>query len=212
MMQAAAQYPELLAQRLRPDQGERDIVVSLTAGANREHTESALNSFLNCCGDVARVGRFVVLDTGLSDSDREALGKRYPFLEFTTCDSADGEAQLAGLRAQTKARYWLHLGEGWRFFAPDNLITRLTAVLDTEPDVTQVGINYTDATQLTGTSAPENAVRRAADAGRYLVGVAPPSGPAMVDTTRQHRPGARTATLDEVLCVATPKPSRYVTL
>jgi hypothetical protein len=91
-------------------------------------------------------------------------------------------------------------------------------VLDAEPQVFQVGINYTDAVTLTGTSAPEQAVRRAPGAGRYLLTEQVAHGPAMFDTTRLNRAGGiepraalghraaaaglRTASLDEVLCVA----------
>ncbi|MGO9071829.1 MAG: glycosyl transferase, partial [Mycobacterium sp.] len=131
--------------------------------------------------------------------------------------------QLAQLRAQIDGRFWLHLGAGWRFFAPENFITRLTAVLDAEPQVFQVGINFADAVKLTGASAAEQAIRRAPDAGRYLLTEAPARGPAMFDTARldravgmqnsdPHPPaqrgrpaasaGLRTASLDEVLCIS----------
>ncbi len=96
-------------------------------------------------------------------------------------------AQLAQLRAQIDGRFWLHLGEGWRFFAPENYITRLTAVLDAEPQVFQVGINFDDAVKLTGASAAEQAVRRAPDAGRYLLTDVMATGPAMFDTARLDR-------------------------
>jgi hypothetical protein len=99
----------------------------------------------------------------------------------------------------------------------------LTAVLDTEPQVFQVGINIADAVKLTGASAAEQAIRRAPDAGRYLLTEAPARGPAMFDTARldqavgvhnsnpdppaQRRPPTtpttlRTASLDEVLCIS----------
>jgi hypothetical protein len=117
----------------------------------------------------------------------------------------------------------LHLGEGWRFFAPENLITRLKAVLEAEPQVFQVGINFGDAAKLTGATAAEQTVRRAPDGGRYVLTGTVASGPAMFDTERLDRVGGaddtnidsiadlgpraaaaglRTATLDEVLCIA----------
>jgi hypothetical protein len=76
--------------------------------------------------------------------------------------------------------------------------------------VFQVAINLAGAITLTGASAPEDAVRRTPDAGRYVLldGVA--AGPAMFDigrldqADRLSRPaaGPQTASLDEVLCVA----------
>ena len=96
-------------------------------------------------------------------------------------------------------------------------------MLDAEPQVFQVGINFDDAAKLTGASAAEEAVRRAPDAGRYLLTEAMASGPAMFDTPRLNqargvhnsdpdapaqrgrpaaRAGLRTASLDEVLCIS----------
>ena len=218
MLEAAAPYPETLVQSLAADPGEAEVTVTLIAGPDPQTTEQTINSFLNCCLDVSRVGRFLVLDTGLSAPDRAKLLQRYGFLEFAHSALKDKPAaQLAQLHAQIDGRFWLHLGDGWRFFAPENYITRLTAVLDAEPQVFQVGINFTDAAKLTGTSATEQTIRRTPDGGRYLLTEAMATGPAMFDTARLDRAigarrtptpiqptGARlrTASLDEVLCIS----------
>jgi len=224
MIEAATPYPEALVQSLTAGPGQAEVTVSLVAGPDRQTTEQTINSFLTCCLDVSRVGRFLVLDAGLSAPDRAKLRKRYGFLEFARRTSGDGPgAQLAHLRVQINARFWLHLGQGWRFFAPENYITRLSAVLDTEPQVCQVGINFADAVKLTGASAAEQAIRRAPDKGRYLLTEAMATGPAMFETARLDRAvgvhdsdpdppaqrgrptaraGLRTASLDEVLCIS----------
>ena len=99
-------------------------------------------------------------------------------------------------------------------FAPEGFITRLKGVLEAEVQVFQVGINFADTAKPTGTCAAEQAVRRAPDAGRYILTDAMANGPAMFDTTCldqasgiDGRPaaatGVQTATLDEVLCIAT---------
>ena len=229
MLEVASSYPDVLVQRLVAGPGEAEVVVSLVAGPDRETTEQAINSFLNCCLDVSLwVGRFLVVDAGLSAPDRALLRERYGFLEFVDCSPGDGPAaQLAQLRAQIQGRFWLHLGQGWRFFAPENFITRLIALLESEPQVFQVGINFADAVELTGVCAAEAAVRRAPNAGRYVLTDEVASGPAMFDTTRLDpadsmknsdpdpitglgrraaAAGLRTATLDEVLCIATVPP------
>ncbi len=130
--------------------------------------------------------------------------------------------RLGQIGAEIDGRFWLYLGMGWQFFAPDDIIGRLTGVLETEPDVFQVGINYGDADKLTSARPPENAVRRNIDAGRYVLSQAAAGGPAMFDCARLDRArgadlratdtvadlgarsataGLKTATLDEVLCV-----------
>ena len=192
MIDAASGYPEMLAGGLVGGARDGEVTVSLIAGPDRAATEATLNSFLHCCLDVERVGRFLVLDAGLSAPDQAALRERYRFLEFTDCAPAQIRGAIGG-------RLWLHLGQGWRFFAPDRFIGRLSAVLDAEPEVVQVGINFGDAEILTGACAGEDVVRRGAEAGRYVLTDAMAHGPAMFDTGR---PGLRTASLDEVLCIA----------
>jgi hypothetical protein len=224
MIEAAAGYPDAVVQSLPADAGSAQVTVSLIAGPDRQTTEHSINSFLNCCRDLSRVGRFLMLDTGLSASDRQLVQRRYGFLEFPRRKLSDGAAaQLADLHAEINQRFWLHLGQGWRFFAPENYITRLTAVLEAEPHVFQVGINYADANKLTGTSAAEQAVRRAPDSGRYILTEAMVRGPAMFDVARLNRAvgvqncdpdpptrsgqptppaGLRVASLDEVFCIS----------
>ena len=204
MLEAASLYPGALAGSLVVGPRDAEVTVTLVAGPDREATELTLNSFLHCCTDVSRAGRFMVADTGLSAPDRTALQERYGFLEFVDYNPASRPADLLGwLREKVGGRLWLHLGQRWRFFAPENYITRLTAVLDAEPQVFQVGINYGDATKPTNTCATEHEVRRTPDAGRYVITDQVASGPAMFDTTRLDQAAAAgmgTASLDEVLC------------
>jgi tetratricopeptide (TPR) repeat protein len=227
MIEAAASYPDVLAQRQVAGPRDAEVTVSLVAGRDRGATEQLLNSFLRCCTDVPRVGRFLVVAAGVSAADRVMLLERYPFLEFLEFAASgprDGlGAELAQIRGEISGRFWLHLGENWRFFAPESFIARLTAVLEAEPEVFQVGINFADAVKLSGSSATEDAVRRAPDAGRYVLADGVANGPAMFDTARLDRAGGvngtdqdpiaglgrragaaglRTATLDEVLCIA----------
>ena len=188
MLAAAAVYPETVVRSLTARSGDPDVLVSLDAGPDLAATEQTLNSFLNCCTDLTRVGCFLLIDHGIPAEHLAILRERYGFLQF----AAPGPP----------ARFRLHLGSGWRFFAPENFISRLTAVLHAEPDVYQVGINVTDAAALTGTCAAEDVVRRNADAGRYVLTDTPYNGPAMIDTTRIDRADTlRTASLDEVLCL-----------
>jgi glycosyltransferase involved in cell wall biosynthesis len=224
LIEAASSYPDVLAQGLVAGPRNAEVTVSLVAGPDRGAVERMLNSFLQCCVDVQRVGRFLLVDAGLSAQDRAALHERYGFLEFGRSVSGDALGiQLAQIRWEIEGRFWLHLGEGWRFFTPEGFVSRLTAVLEAEPEVFQVGINFGDAVRLTGACATEDIVRRAADAGRYVLTDLVARGPAMFDTARLDRAGnlngddadpiaelvrrataagLRTASLDEVLCIA----------
>jgi hypothetical protein len=197
MLEATSLYPETVVRSLIDGPRVADVTVSLIAGPNWPTTAATLNSFLHCCADVAKVGRVLVFDHGQTPGDRTILRERYSFLEFVEC------AEGAELRDHIHGRYWLDLDQGWRFFAPENYITRLTAILDAEPEVFQVGINLNDASSLGGVSAPETSVRRTPDGSRYVLTGAMADGPAMYDTERLDQAASLdvAATLDEVLCV-----------
>ena len=209
MLNAMLAYPDDVP-RARPA-GPAEITLSVVAGPDRHSTEALLNSFINCCTDADRIDRFIALDAGLSDADRSVLSALYPFLEFIP-DAADADAggRLRQIRQHVAGRFWLHLWDGWRFFAPEALIARLIGVLEAEAQVFQVGVNFQDADKLTGVCAEERVVRRARVAGRYVLTDGVINGPAMFEVQRcdnamgSWRPGGPmpTATLDEVLCIA----------
>lgn len=201
MLEAATTYPGDAARDLVLGSPDADVTVTVIAGSDRAEIEATLNSLVNCCQDLRRAGRVLLLDAGVPESDRRELLERFPFIEFGPYPPGGG---IAGIRRLVQGRYLLHLGRGCRLFATEPLIGRLTAVLEAEPDVVQVGINLDDATQLTGLSAPQSAVRRSEATGRYVLSEKTLGGPAMFDTGRLDRvDGAAwpAATLDEVLCV-----------
>lgn len=208
LMDACGAYPADKVDRPVSRQ-DAEITVTLTTGADKLTTELTLNSFLRCCSDSARVGRFLIVDTGLNARDREALASSYNFSDFITLPTED----LNSVCEQIGGRYWLHLGHGWRFFTDEALLSRLIDVLECEPEVYQVGINLKDATELSAKSPARSGVRTTPRANRYLLTDTETTGPAMFDMTRFERvfhdvagrpPRGRTATLDEVLCVHTP--------
>lgn len=198
LIDAALAYPEDIVRRFSLEPAG-DVTVTLAGGPDRGATERTLNSFLHCCTDLSRVGRVLVIDVGVPASDRAALLQRYPFLEFRQFAPGVGPAQI---HAEITTRFWLYLGMGWQFFATDDLIGRLTGVLDAEPGVYQVGVNYDDAEKLTGAVAPRAEIRGTAG-GHYVLSDAAAEGPAMFDCSRWPggETGSETASLDEVLCV-----------
>lgn len=202
LLETCAIYPADLARR-PPPQCDAEVTATLTVGAIHTAAERTLNSFLRCCTDSSRVGRVLVIDAGLTSSGREALAAKYPFLDIIAVPDAD----LNVVREQIGGRYWLHLWQSWRFFTDEALITRLIDVLETEPEVYQVGINLGDARRLSPDSPARSGVRTTPCGNRYLLSTTPSAGPAMFDMTRLNRVLADgsiegiTATLDEVLCI-----------
>lgn len=185
MVELATPYPESRVDLFRSDP-RGDLTITLIAEGELVPIERTLNSLLYCCLDLPLDARFLVFDAGLSAEQRGFLHTRYPFID------------IQGVDAAVQSRFWLRLGRGAQFFAPEKLITRLTSALEAEPQLNQVAINYADAAGLTGTTAPDSDVRRTSEAGRYVISSELLCGPALFDTTK---PAAGAATLDEVLCI-----------
>jgi len=219
MLDAASVYPAALARQIVLGKGDFGVTASLVAGSDLNATEHALNSFLNCCADVSKIGRVLMICDGMSAESYETLTDRYCFLEPLRFPHG---ARLPQIRERVTTRFWLHLGSGWRFFAVDNYVSRLSAVLEHEPEVFQVGINFQDSTTLSGVCAADDVLRRKPDTGGYVIADHVSTGPSMFDTFRLDWAGvldsfdrdmpeqphqqtyggaARTATLDEVLCI-----------
>jgi hypothetical protein len=204
LLEEATTYPADLCRR-PPGPPEAEVTFTLVVGPDRQQCERTLNSFLQCCTDVDRVGRFLALDTGLSEADRTELSGRYPFLEFLTGNAGMTPAEQTDRLAEAiGGRYWLHSGQGWQYFAAEPLIIRLSSILNAEPDLYRVGINYGDATTLTGVAASADTTRTNPGTGRYVLTDTESHGPNMIDVDRFHTRSGNTplagATLDEVLC------------
>ncbi len=213
----AKEYPRELVASLTTGPSDSEVTVTVSAGPDVAVTERTVNSFLNCCTDLTAVGRFLIVDNALTEADRLRLAELYPFAEITPRCSAEPSQ----IRAQVGGRFWLHLGEGWQFFAPDRYISRLTQVLEAEPGVFAVGINFDDArtfNDFVGDEAPPEVeqidwetrqyrmdVPVGAKTEHYVLTDTEATGPVMFDTARadRHRAGEpfRTATLDEVFCI-----------
>ena len=160
MIETASPYPEALVQSLAAGPAEAEVTVSLIAGPDRHTTDrpELVSELLP-----RRVtGRALPGARHRPVRPRpRKTAQRYSFLEFIHWIPLDVPAPSSPSSAlHINGRFWLHLGEGWRFFAPDNYITRLTAVLDAEPHVFQVGIDFADAAKLTGVTAAEQTIRR----------------------------------------------------
>lgn len=223
LLEPATVYPAGLMASLTAGGVSAALTVTITAGPEVAVTERTLNSFLNCCLDLPKDSRFLIVDSGLSESGRSRLAQLYPFAEITQSPREDG--RVASIRKEIGGRLWLHLGAGWQFFARENYISILTAVLDTESSVFAVGLNLNDDEDLIDPEPDETELQDAdlehadyetgeyhpmlspeLNRVRYVLTDAVPTGPAMYDVARADKYWAgeaspHAATLEEVLCV-----------
>ncbi len=224
MIEAASSYPDVLVRNLIEGPPDGEVTVSLIAGPDHAATEQTLNSFLHCCTDVSRVGRFLMIDAGLSAQDRAILQEALRVPRVRRLQRRPRTRRPARAAPRSDRRTVLAApGRGLAVFRPREphhparrgARSRNTGI----PDRNQPRRR---GVKLTGTSAPEQTVRRTPDAGRYVLTDAVASGPAMFDTATVDRTGGmdstdpdpiaqlgrraaaaglQTASLDEVLCI-----------
>lgn len=78
LLESTSTYPAEIVSTLKAGTHDAAVTVTVSADADSAAAERTLNSFLNCCLDVAWVGRFLIVDHGLSETDRARLADLTP--------------------------------------------------------------------------------------------------------------------------------------
>ena len=155
MRAVASAYPHatvarLTAQRAAADTDCKEITLTITSCRRFDLFTQSVNSFLNCCLDLERIGRWICVDDGSSDADREQMQTRYAFFEFIhkSRDSKGHALSMNQILAQITTPYWLHLEDDWLFFAPEPYVEQAMAIFDDDPAIGQVLFNRNYAERL----------------------------------------------------------------
>ena len=96
MLQATSLYSEALVRNVIDGPRDADVTVSVIAGPNWSATAATLNSFLNCCIDATKVGRFLVFDHGQTPETAQSCVS-------ATCSSSLSSARTGPSFASTSA-------------------------------------------------------------------------------------------------------------
>jgi hypothetical protein len=197
MANEASDYREGVVRQLssrQPSAATGTVTVAIPGTPDREAVELTLNSFLNCCTDIDKVHRFVLLDNGMDSDDQALVLEKYPFLESTRSATDDG-------------RFTLTLVPGWAFVDREPILGRLTAVFEDEPDIGQVTVNNCELPTTGRPNSPPPEFRISATGERYVLSQEPVIGHTIRDATRNIQSGPRptVAVLDEMLCFTKPE-------
>ena len=175
LLELRAEHPSetiaTLAVRQRMDDLDGDVTVTITSCRRLALFERTVNSFLQCCTDLDRVGRWLCVDNGSSDADRAWMRQRYPFIEFIETESpAAGLVDSLNLLQQAvTSKFWLHLEDDWQFFWKGPYIERATEILDDDPTVAQVAFNRNYAEALEGPATGGEVKHTGSGGLRYLL-------------------------------------------
>lgn len=200
LLEDTAAYPAGLVKRLTRRQAARrrppEVTLTITSCKRLHLFERTVNSFLNCCEDIGRIGRFVCVDDNSTAADRIRMRARYPFFEFIGKSPAEkGHARSMNLlRELVSSPYWLHLEDDWHFFVRERYVARALAILADDPDVAQVLFNPNYAETLDDRTIAGARLRLTRSGMRYrLHQHVPPETPAFAALTSVLGPDARTS-------------------
>lgn len=173
---------------------QADVTLTLTACKRPELLALTLNSFLNCCEDLHRIARWIVIDDGSSEQECARFRQRYPFFELIVKEPAErGHAQsMNRLREEVRTPYWLHLEDDWHFLARQPYIALAQEILEEFEQVAQVLFNRNYAETLACRHHLGGRVKRTAAGRRFRLHEYLPDGSDELSAfNSQLQPGAR---------------------
>jgi GR25 family glycosyltransferase involved in LPS biosynthesis len=120
-----------------------EVTVTITSCRRPALFERTVNSFLSCCTDVDRIGRWICVDNGSSEFDRARMRELYPFFEFIYTEPSDERHadSMNRLLETVTGPFWLHLEDDWQFFWRGQYVESALRILRDDPQVAQVAFN-----------------------------------------------------------------------
>jgi glycosyltransferase involved in cell wall biosynthesis/GR25 family glycosyltransferase involved in LPS biosynthesis len=136
--------PDLVAALgARPARPAPQVTLTITTCRRRALFERTVDSFLSCCTDHDRIDRWICIDDGSDDADRDAMRARYPFFEFVMKppEQRGHATSMNELASMVASPYWLHLEDDWDFVSPGPWVQRTIEILEDDPGLMQVVLN-----------------------------------------------------------------------
>ena len=127
-----------------------EVTLTITTCRRRELFERTVDSFLATCTDQHLITRWICIDDGSSDNDRQMMQDRYPFFEFIfkSPSEAGHVHSMNRLLYEVRTTHWLHLEDDWEFVTQGPHISRAILVLASDESLVQVVLNknYAEST------------------------------------------------------------------
>jgi GR25 family glycosyltransferase involved in LPS biosynthesis len=120
------------------------ITVTMTTCKRYDLFQQTINSLLACCSDLSKyIHEFIVIDDNSCFQDRKIMQDTYPFITyiFKTPEQKGHAKSMNILLDKIVTPYVFHLEDDWRFFVPDNFITKCIAILEENPRYGQCLLN-----------------------------------------------------------------------
>jgi glycosyltransferase involved in cell wall biosynthesis len=126
----------------------RHVMLSITSCKRIDLFKKTVNSFINCCQDIDRIGYWFCVDDNSSQEDRDEMARLYPFIDFhQKAEDEKGHCQSMNLiwRKAGGFEYLLHLEDDWHFVESRPYVTESIRILESDPTYIQVLFNRNTA-------------------------------------------------------------------
>lgn len=121
-----------------------NVILTMTTCKRFDHFVKTVNSFINCCTDLALVDKWLVVDDNSSEEDRIQMKTKYPFIEFIFKDASNkGHPKSMNILRKRcmEYTYQFHLEDDWTFFSQRPYISNCLEILDENANYGQALIN-----------------------------------------------------------------------
>jgi GR25 family glycosyltransferase involved in LPS biosynthesis/glycosyltransferase involved in cell wall biosynthesis len=120
-----------------------EVTLTITTCRRRELFESTIDSFLAMCTDTHLITRWICIDDGSSEIDRQVMQDRYPFFEFIMKPPSEAGHvhSMNRLLYEVRSGYWIHLEDDWTFVTQGPHVSRAIHILSDNESLVQVVLN-----------------------------------------------------------------------
>lgn len=127
----------------RKEKQHKLVTFSITTCKRLDLFIKTMNSFINCCEDLDKIDRWILVDDNSSEEDREKMKSLYPFFEFhfKTLEDKGHVKSINMIYDIVNTPFLFHMEDDWVFFEKRNYISNCLEVLTQHPNISQCLLN-----------------------------------------------------------------------
>ena len=119
------------------------VTLTMTSCKRFELFEKTVNSFINCCEDIAMIDEWFCVDDNSSEEDRNKMRTLYPFFKFhfKSIEEKGHPQSMNIIQRHVKTPYIFHMEDDWKFVSKRTYITDALDVLNSDTQIQQCLLN-----------------------------------------------------------------------
>lgn len=119
------------------------VTFTVTTCKRLDLFQKTMNSFLACCSDLHRIGKWLCVDDNSSQEDREKMQQLYPFFTFywKRPEEKGHSRSMNIIREIVDTPFVFHIEDDWMFYSKRPYITECIEVLSQDSKIGQCLIN-----------------------------------------------------------------------